>query len=118
MFSSLEIIAIIAIVICQFVIAYRAYNQIKKLNTFLPQGRNSLTLGEYEVPADQILNLEPSDVVGKITFRSKTITDDESDETNSSRKVYSVIDGDITIDENGNRIIDDNHEENLWQTTV
>jgi len=70
MFSSLEIIVIIVIVCVQLVIAYRVYKQISNLNNFLPNGRNSLSLEEYSVPADKITQLEPSDIVGRIIYRS------------------------------------------------
>ena len=70
MFSSLEIIVIIVIVCVQLVIAYRVYKQISNLNNFLPNGRHSLSLEEYSVPADKITQLEPSDIVGRIIYRS------------------------------------------------
>ena len=70
MFSSLEIIAIIVIVCVQLVIAFRVYKQISNLNNFLPNGRHSLSLEEYSVPADKITQLEPSDIVGRIIYRS------------------------------------------------
>lgn len=110
MSSVLETVAVILIIIAQLVIAYRVYNQIQKLKTFLPDGKSSLTLEEYEVPVDKILELEPSDIVGKITYRPSSNIDEE-DESNITRRVYSVVDGDITIDSDGNRIIDDNTEE-------
>lgn len=69
MFSSLEIIAIIVIVCVQLVIAFRVYKQISNLNNFLPNGRHSLSLEEYSVPADKITQLEPSDIVGRIIYR-------------------------------------------------
>lgn len=69
MFSSLEIIAIIVIVCVQLVIAFRVYKQISNLNNFLPNGRHSLSLEEYSVPADKISQLEPSDIVGRIIYR-------------------------------------------------
>ena len=59
MSSGFEIIAVIIIIIAQLVIAYRVYNQIQKMKTFLPNGKTSLALEEYEVPADKILDLEP-----------------------------------------------------------
>ena len=64
MFSSLEIIAIIVIVCVQLVIAFRVYKQISNLNNFLPNGRHSLSLEEYSIPANKIAQLEPSDIVG------------------------------------------------------
>lgn len=70
MFSSLETIAIIAIIIAQFVLAYHAFKQIRQTKSFLPGGRASLTLKEYEIPSDIILELEPSDVIGKIKYRT------------------------------------------------
>lgn len=69
MSSGFEIIAVIIIIIAQLVIAYRVYNQIQKMKTFLPNGKTSLALEEYEVPADKILDLEPRDIVGNITYR-------------------------------------------------
>ena len=111
MYSVFETVAVIIIIIAQLVIAYRVYNQIQKLKTFLPDGKSSLALEEYEVPVDKILELEPSDIVGKITYRPSSNTIDEEDESNITRRVYSVVDGDITIDSDGNRIIDDNTEE-------
>lgn len=82
MFSSLEIIAIIVIVCVQLVIAFRVYKQISNLNNFLPNGKHSLSLEEYSVPADKIKQLEPSDIVGRIIYRSSSQfnVDDKSHE--------------------------------------
>ena len=52
------------------VIAYRVYKQISNLNNFLPNGRNSLSLEEYSVPAEKIKQLEPINIVGRIIYRS------------------------------------------------
>ena len=109
MSSVLETIAVVLIIIAQLIIAYRAFNQIKKLKSFLPYGKASLSLKEYEIPSDKILELDPSDIVGKITYRPSSISidEEEQEESKTTRKVYSVIDGDITIDADGNRIIED-----------
>ena len=82
MFSSLEIIAIIVIVCVQLVIAFRVYKQISNLNNFLPDGKHSLSLEEYSVSADKIKQLEPSDIVGRIIYRSSSQfnVDDKSHE--------------------------------------
>ena len=84
MFSSLEIIAIIVIVCVQLVIAFRVYKQISNLNNFLPNGRHSLSLEEYSIPANKIAQLEPSDIVGRIIYRSSSQfnVDDKSHEDN------------------------------------
>ncbi len=103
MFSSLETIAIIAIIITQLVIAYHAFKQIMQTNTFLPEGRDSLTLKEYEIPSDEILELEPSQIVDKITYLVKEESQNENsaeqprDEKGrfTSRTVYSPLYGDI-----------------------
>lgn len=68
MYNSLEIFAIILIIVIQVIIAYRAYNQINQLNSFLPEGRSSLTLKEYEIPSEEILELEPSQVIDRIAY--------------------------------------------------
>ncbi|MBR6715098.1 MAG: hypothetical protein IKI83_01440 [Prevotella sp.] len=112
MFSTLETIAIIAIIIVQLVITNHAYRQIKQMRSFLPDGKSSLTLKEYEIPVDKILQLEPSQVVDKITFQSANIQDAENYSVNdakprdekgrfvSKRTVYSPIHGDIGEEEN------------------
>ena len=68
MYNSLEIFAIILIILIQAIIAFRAYNQINQLNSFLPDGRSSLTLKEYDIPSEEILELEPSQVIDRIAF--------------------------------------------------
>lgn len=68
MYSSFEVFAIITIIIVQIMIARHAYRQIMQTKSFLPNGRASLELKEYEIPSDKILELEPSDVVDKIAF--------------------------------------------------
>ena len=65
MFSTLEPLAIIAIIVIQLIISVNVYKQILSIKSFLPNGRNSLSLKEYEIPADKILELEPSQVVDK-----------------------------------------------------
>lgn len=103
MFSSLETIAIIAIIITQLVIAYHAFKQIMQTKSFLPGGRDSLTLKEYEIPSDKILELEPSQVVDKITYLVKkdsqkedSVEQPRDDKGGSaSRTVYSPLYGDI-----------------------
>ncbi len=103
MFSSLETIAIIAIIITQWVIAYHAFRQIMQTKSFLPEGKSSLTLKEYEIPSDKILELEPSQVVDKITYLVREESQHENsveqprDEKGSftSRTVYSPLYGDI-----------------------
>lgn len=108
MFSVLETIAVIAIIIAQLVIAYRTYGQIKKLNSFLPGGKNSLSLQEYKIPSDEILNLEPRDVIGKIKYKPSQDEDDaEHIDTIPLRRAYSVKDGDITINSDGSYTVED-----------
>lgn len=68
MYNSLEIFAIIFIIVIQVIIAFRAYKQINQLNSFLPDGRSSLTLKEYEIPSEEILELEPSQVIDRIAY--------------------------------------------------
>ncbi len=68
MFSTIETIAIITIIIVQIIIAIRAYRKILQMKSFLTKGRDSLKLREYEVPSDKILELEPSQVVDKIIY--------------------------------------------------
>ncbi len=80
MFSSLETIAIIAIIVTQLVIAYHAYRQIQQMNSFLPEGKDSLALKEYGIPADKILELEPSQVVDKRAYLVR-----EDDDVNIER---------------------------------
>ncbi len=85
MYNSIEIFAIILIIVVQCVIAYRTYNQISQLNSFLPEGRNSLTLKEYEIPSEEILDLEPSQVIDRIAYLSSY--DYSSSESSSIRTV-------------------------------
>lgn len=89
MYNTLEIFAVILIILIQFIIAYRAYSQINQLNSFLPEGRNSLTLKEYEIPSEEILELEPNQVVDRIaylsnhnTVSSESISSDKEDYVN------------------------------------
>lgn len=74
MYSIIETIAIIAIIIAQIIISVRAYRKILQLKSFLPKGKDMLKLREYEVPSDQILELEPSQVVDKIIYLVKERT--------------------------------------------
>lgn len=69
MSSSFEIFVIALIVIAQLFVAYRTFTQINIMNDFLPSGRSSLKLEEYEIPTEEILGLDPSDVIGKIKYR-------------------------------------------------
>ena len=80
MYNSLEIFAITLIIIIQAIIAFRAYNQINQLNSFLPEGRSSLTLKEYEIPSEDILELEPSQVIDRIAYLAnhKSVTSESS----------------------------------------
>lgn len=78
MFSTLEIIAIIGIIIVQLIIAVHAYRQIDQMKSFLPGGRTSLDLKEYEIPADKILELEPYQVVDKITYTPSKVEEEET----------------------------------------
>lgn len=68
MYNSLEVFVIILIIVIQVIIAFRAYKQINQLNSFFPDGRNSLTLKEYEIPSEDILDLEPSQVIDRIAY--------------------------------------------------
>ena len=77
MFSTLETIAIIVIIIVQLIIAAHAYRQIYQMKSFLPEGRTSLALKEYDIPADKILELEPSQVVDKITYTPSKVKEEE-----------------------------------------
>ena len=115
MFSTLETIAIIVIIIVQLIIAAHAYRQIYQMKSFLPEGRNSLTLKEYDIPADKILKLEPSQVVDKNTYtpckvKVEEITEeipedeqprDEKGRFTKKRTGYSPIIGDVDLDDEG-----------------
>lgn len=68
MYNSIEVFAIIFIIVVQVIITLRAYIQIRQLNSFLPKGRSSLTLKEYEIPSEKILDMDPSQVINKITY--------------------------------------------------
>ena len=114
MFSILEAIAIIGIIVVQLVIAVRAYKQIEQMKSFLPDGRSSLALKEYEIPADKILELKPSQVVNRITYTPSNVKivsvtveqssgvqiRDEKGRFTSKRVVYSPVHGDVEVDEN------------------
>lgn len=69
MSNSIEIFLIIVIIAAQATITWKAWTQIKSMKKFLPGGRASLELKDYEIPVDKILELEPSQVVDKITYR-------------------------------------------------
>lgn len=68
MFSILEALAIIVIIIIQMLVARHAFKQIRQTSSFLPGGRRSLTLKEYEIPAEQIRQLEPSQIIGQEVY--------------------------------------------------
>lgn len=68
MFSFLEALAIIVIIIIQMLVARHAFKQIRQTRRFLPGGRRSLTLKEYEIPAEQIRQLEPSQIIGQEAY--------------------------------------------------
>lgn len=68
MFSILEALAIIVIIIIQMLVARHAFKQIRQTRRFLPGGRRSLTLKEYEIPAEQIRQLEPSQIIGQEVY--------------------------------------------------
>lgn len=68
MFSFLEALAIIVIIIIQMLVARHAIKQIRQTRRFLPGGRRSLTLKEYEIPAEQIRQLEPSQIIGQEVY--------------------------------------------------
>ena len=68
MFSILEALAIIVIIIIQILVARHAFKQIRQTRRFLPGGRRSLTLKEYEIPAEQIRQLEPSQIIGQEVY--------------------------------------------------
>lgn len=115
MFSTLEIIAIIGIIIVQLIIAVHAYRQIDQMKSFLPEGRTSLTLKKYEIPADKILELEPYQVVDKITYTSSKVEEeettkktpedkqprDEKGQFTKKRTSYSPVIGDVDLDDEG-----------------
>lgn len=96
MSSTFEIIAIILIIVAQIIISVRTHKQIVQLNTFLPNGRESLSLEEYEVDKDRILELEPSQIINESSF-----VDDEED------VVIDDNDGDPVLIEH------DNYEEEI-----
>lgn len=84
MYNTLEILAVILIIVIQAVIAFRAYNQISQLNSFLPEGRSSLTLKEYEIPSEEILELEPSHVIDRIAYlanHNKIVSESSPEDT-------------------------------------
>lgn len=91
MSNSFEIIAIAIIVIAQVLIAFRTFRQINIMNSFLPEGRSSLKLEEYEIPAEEILGLDPSDVVGKIAYKVVPKKDDEEKVGKKIEKVEPVL---------------------------
>lgn len=115
MFSTLETIAIIGIIIVQLIIAVHAYWQIGQMKSFLPKGRTSLLLKEYEIPTSKILELNPSDVVDKITYTPSKVEEevidsdplqdtqprDEKGRFTSKRTGYSPIHGDVNLDDEG-----------------
>lgn len=68
MFSILEALAIIVIIIIQMLVARHAFKQIRQTRYFLLGGRRSLTLKEYEIPAEQIRQLEPSQIIGQEVY--------------------------------------------------
>lgn len=69
MSNSFEIIVIAVIVAVQLYVAIRTFRQINIMNDFLPEGRSSLKLEEYEIPTEEILGLNPSDVVGRLKYK-------------------------------------------------
>ena len=100
MYNSLEIIAILFIIVIQAVIAFRAYNQINQLNSFLPDGKSSLTLKEYEIPSEEILEIEPSQVIDRIAYlanynkttpQSSSNDIDESEDSSELEEYKDVI---------------------------
>lgn len=99
MYNSLEIFAIILIIIIQAIIAYRAYNQINQLNSFLPEGRSSLTLKEYEIPSEEILELEPSQVIDRIAYlvNQNIIASESSSNDTEELADSSVIEDDEDV---------------------
>lgn len=113
MFSTIETVVIIGIVIIQLVIAVHAYRQIGQMKSFLPEGRSSLALKEYEIPADKIIHLEPSQVVDKITYIPSKAEEESAEEIPfvytqprdekgrfiSKRAVYTSIPDDIEFDD-------------------
>ncbi len=114
MFSTLETIAIIGIIVVQLIIAIHTYRKIDQMKSFLPEGRQSLMLKEYEIPAGKNLKLEPSQVVDKITYVSSKTDEEEAakgeedtqphDERGrfaSKRTSYSPIHDGIDLDEAG-----------------
>ena len=85
------------------------------MKSFLPEGRNSLTLKEYDIPADKILKLEPSQVVDKNTYTPSKVKEeeitkerpedeqprDEKGRFTKKRTGYSPIIGDVDLDDEG-----------------
>lgn len=113
MFSTLETIAIIGIIIVQLIIAVHAYRQIAQMKSFLPEGRKSLVLKEYVLPTDRILELDPSQVVDKNTYDPSKVEEsdsvkeehpasvqprDEKGRFTSKRTDYSPIPGEVDED--------------------
>ena len=81
------------------------------MKSFLPEGRTSLALKEYDIPADKILKLEPSQVVDKITYTPSKVKEeeipeyeqprDEKGRFTKKRTGYSPIIGDVDLDDEG-----------------
>ena len=88
MSSTFEIIAIILIIVAQIIISVRTHKQIVQLNTFLPNGKESLSLEEYEVDKDKILELEPSQIINKsylidnneVDLKDDVVVEDDNDD--------------------------------------
>ena len=116
MFSILETIAIIGIIIVQMIIAVHTYKKIVQMKSFLPKGRISLALKEYALPADKILELQPSQVVDKITYTPSRVEEvetvkekstvraqprDEKGRFTSIHTVNPFLDGDVEFMDEG-----------------
>lgn len=96
----LEIAAIILIIVIQIIIALRAYNQITHMKSFLPEGRYSLSLKEYEIPSEKILDLEPRQVINRITYLAKR-NEDSSNNKNMESEMEELLETISHYDEEG-----------------
>lgn len=113
MFSTIETIAIITIIIAQIIIAVRAYRKILQMKSFLSKGKDSLKLREYEVPSDKILELEPSQVVDKIIYLVK-----ERPQEGDSPKLYRDEKGRFISKSMVNSPISENLDTEDWLMTL
>ena len=91
MSNSFEIIVIAVIVAVQLYVAIRTFRQINIMNDFLPEGRSSLKLEEYEIPTEEILGLNPSDVVGRLKYKVVSKINQQEDNEGETSNTTSPI---------------------------